>query len=129
MNRLALAVSFLCCRVVLGSDAGPVPVSEPAKVEFREVGGVACLQPSVASTDAELKDFRVAEQRWLAAHYPGQAALRWRSVLVLPSEPDATAKTPADVKTETAFVQAGDGSEIEVCFSIELKSTGAQAHE
>lgn len=104
MNRFALAVSFLCCRVVLGSDGGPVQVRESPKIEFREVGGSACLQPSVASTDAELKDFRLAELRWLAVHYPGQAALRWQSVLVLPSEPNADAKTPADVRTVTAFI-------------------------
>ena len=124
-----LLVTVVACGL-LGSAVAPAEENPPAKVEFIEVEGLPCLQPRLATVDAVLEDFRLAEQRWLSERYPGRQAHRWKNVLVLPAETELGAeKSDATVKTETAFVEAADGSEIPVCFEIGLKSAERQAPE
>jgi len=119
----------LICGAGWGEVVACDQATAPPKVEFG-VKGTPCLQPIVLSPDAELKDFRMAEGRWLSKHYPGRSVPRWESVLVLPPEtPTSGAKSKAFFDSETAYVQAPDGSEIAVCFYIGLKTGTGRARE
>jgi len=120
----------LACRVASGAELPRADGSGSRKVEFTEVKELPCLQPVVKSADAELKDFRAAEQRWLSDHFPGHRAPRWQDLLVLlPDVKTSSQSTRATMQSETAYVQLGDGSEIKVCFDIGLSSAKKDQRE
>src|SRR5262245_52156212 len=119
-SRIATLVAFGLglASVATAADA------TPAKVEFAEVEGLPCLQPRLLSADVVRDDFSQAESRWLSEHYPDRPVPRWKSVLNLLSEPVGSTATPDSIiVSETAFVQAADGSEIPVCFTIGIRSS------
>jgi hypothetical protein len=115
-----LLASVLACGVAASLVMASAKPAASPKVEYTKVSGVRCLQPRLLLAHVLMDDFRQAEERWLSQHYPGRP---WQRVLVLPSEPQGVAeKSHATLETETAIVQADDGSVISVCFAIGLTS-------
>ena len=120
--RLTLAASLGVVGVpASAADSGPDAASPPPKVVFAAVDRHDCLQPVVRAADADIQDFRAAEQRWIAKVYPGFRARRWETVLVLPpstgveSHPEVTT-----VQRETAHLTNHHGLARTVCFDVDL---------
>jgi hypothetical protein len=128
-QRLGAVVAIaLACGVASAAELPEASGKDVPKVEFVAVKGRPCLHPFVKSAGATLQDYRGAEQRWLSDHYPGRPAPRWQNQLVLRPAADGVGENGgATMQTETAYVQAGDGSEITVCFEIGLDSTGSKS--
>jgi hypothetical protein len=115
-----VTASVLACWVAVGFVMASAKPTASPKVEYTKVSGLRCLQPRLLVADVGLDDFRQAEQRWLWQHYPGRP---WQRVLVLPSGAQGVTEKPdATLQTETAIIQADDGSGISVCFAIGLTS-------
>ena len=125
-QRLGLVIAIaLACGSASAAEPPRAPGNDAHKIEYAKVEGRECLQPVVKIAGAVIADYRDAEQRWLSAHYPGRPAPRWQNQLVLRAGPNGSVdSSAATMQSETAYVQAGDGGEIAVCFDIGLNSTG-----
>jgi hypothetical protein len=106
---LVLHAAAACCAL---ADAKAVH-----KVEFAEVEGRACLQPVQISADATLDDFRAAERRWVSRNVLGPLAPHLE-VAFWGTNSGYLAQV-ADIRTETLYAEAVDGSEIAICFAFQ----------
>lgn len=93
------------------------------KVEYREVKGSNCLQPTRNAPDVTLEDFRDAERRWLDEHHPEWATkdlrTKNRSARVEPLSDDEPAFRVVD--KDVMDVELPDRSTRSICFDIKLK--------
>ena len=112
---IVVASIFCIAPAVFAVDAGK-PDGRPA-VEFVVKDGTPCLGAVVHGAAATIDDYRAGETRWLASAYPGVAAPRWETVLVLaPSQKKEVAPESVTVRRETAHLENGKT----VCFDIHV---------
>jgi hypothetical protein len=126
-GAVAVTAGLALAIVVAPVANGKVGADDPPKVEFIAVLGRPCLQPLVNDATAELADYRAAEARWLAAKYPGVAAPRAETVILLsPLQGSDGRPERTTVQTETFHLDGVVGPDAVVCFEINLTTIGSQ---
>ena len=93
------------------------------KVEYKEIDGSSCLQPTRNATDVTLEDFRDAEHRWLDANHPGWDEKRMKSkARSSPVEPLSNDKPEFMVaEKDTYEIELPDRSTTTICFDVKLR--------
>lgn len=93
------------------------------KVEYKEVEGAACLQPTRNAVDVQLEDFRAAERRWLDKNHPGWDEKRFetkhRSAPVEPLSDDKP--VPMVAERDTYEIDLPDHSTQTICFAVKFR--------
>jgi hypothetical protein len=102
-------------------SAGSARGAEAQRVEFSEVSGIECLQPTRNARELRIEDFRAAETRWLDEHHAGWRPRSAKLMLHLtPEGPVDTAAPNVFAEKETLEIELPDGSSLTVCFDINL---------
>lgn len=113
--------------LVLAASARAADAS-PWKVEYAEVEGMPCLEPTRLTADVKLEDFRDAERRWLDEHQPGWDEKVLRSKARFAPTELFSNEEPAYmvVERDTFEIELPDRSTRTICFEINLRMPKAE---